>query len=141
MQQLTQQDAISFITGGNAIFTLKSLKTQTRFTYKVYYDKSNFIVYVLTGNDNTANYSYMCHIIPDTMEMKKITNSKFTPNSTAYVAFEYVFYNLLTRQTMPKVEIWQSGRCCRCGRLLTVPESIESGIGPECAGKERRFAL
>lgn len=27
------------------------------------------------------------------------------------------------------------GRCCVCNRKLTHPESIESGIGPECARK------
>jgi len=27
-------------------------------------------------------------------------------------------------------------RCYRCGKLLTEPESIESGIGPICAGRE-----
>ena len=30
----------------------------------------------------------------------------------------------------------QSTRCYRCGKLLTEPESIESGIGPICAGRE-----
>lgn len=29
----------------------------------------------------------------------------------------------------------KSGRCWRCNRKLTVPSSIESGIGPECASK------
>jgi hypothetical protein len=33
------------------------------------------------------------------------------------------------------VVIWHEGRCGRCGRRLTVPESIESGYGPECIGK------
>lgn len=28
-----------------------------------------------------------------------------------------------------------SGRCARCGRLLTVPASIHRGFGPDCAGK------
>lgn len=27
------------------------------------------------------------------------------------------------------------GRCCRCNKKLTTPESIEAGIGPICAGK------
>jgi hypothetical protein len=26
-----------------------------------------------------------------------------------------------------------AGKCGRCGRKLTVPQSIETGIGPECA--------
>ena len=29
-------------------------------------------------------------------------------------------------------EFWHEGRCCRCGKRLTVPESIQGGIGPEC---------
>jgi hypothetical protein len=30
-------------------------------------------------------------------------------------------------------KIHHEGRCGKCGRLLTVPESVETGIGPECA--------
>lgn len=33
---------------------------------------------------------------------------------------------------MEEAEWWHEGRCGRCGRRLTVPESIESGFGPEC---------
>lgn len=29
----------------------------------------------------------------------------------------------------------QSGKCQRCGRKLTTPESIKRGMGPDCAGK------
>ena len=31
-----------------------------------------------------------------------------------------------------KADGWHEGRCGRCGRKLTVPESIEAGYGPEC---------
>lgn len=31
--------------------------------------------------------------------------------------------------------IYHLGRCGRCGRALTVPSSVESGFGPECAGR------
>ena len=34
----------------------------------------------------------------------------------------------------PKAEVWHEGSCGRCGRKLTVPESIENGLGPVCAG-------
>ena len=30
-------------------------------------------------------------------------------------------------------EIMHEGRCCRCNRTLTHPDSIKTGIGPECA--------
>lgn len=34
-----------------------------------------------------------------------------------------------------KAYAMKSGKCYRCGRLLTHPQSILSGIGPECAKK------
>jgi hypothetical protein len=33
------------------------------------------------------------------------------------------------------LEVWHEGRCGACGRRLTVPESIERGLGPECYGR------
>jgi hypothetical protein len=37
---------------------------------------------------------------------------------------------------LPKgLKVHHEGRCCRCGRKLTVPESIETGLGPECASR------
>lgn len=33
---------------------------------------------------------------------------------------------------MEQAEWWHEGVCGRCGRRLTVPESIETGFGPEC---------
>ena len=42
---------------------------------------------------------------------------------------------LTTKAALPKtVEVWHEGICGRCGRKLTVPESVERGLGPECAG-------
>ena len=31
--------------------------------------------------------------------------------------------------------VFHDGKCGRCGRKLTVPESIQSGLGPVCAGQ------
>lgn len=36
-------------------------------------------------------------------------------------------------QALGRIEVWHEGRCGRCARRLTVPESILIGIGPECA--------
>ena len=30
------------------------------------------------------------------------------------------------------LRVYHEGKCCRCGRTLTTPESIKKGIGPEC---------
>jgi hypothetical protein len=45
-------------------------------------------------------------------------------------------FNQLANNNLPDTcQLWHEGRCGRCGRRLTVPESIASGIGPECAAK------
>jgi hypothetical protein len=42
----------------------------------------------------------------------------------------------VTDGPMPaELEVWHQGSCGKCGRPLTVPESIASGIGPVCASK------
>jgi len=33
------------------------------------------------------------------------------------------------------IRFQHEGRCCVCARPLTNPESIDAGVGPECAGK------
>lgn len=33
---------------------------------------------------------------------------------------------------LEKADWWHEGVCGRCGRRLTVPESIDTGFGPEC---------
>lgn len=37
-----------------------------------------------------------------------------------------------------KCDIRHEGKCGRCGRALTRPESIDTGLGPECAAKMGR---
>lgn len=34
-----------------------------------------------------------------------------------------------------EAELVAAGRCRRCGRLLTDPESVSRGIGPDCESK------
>ena len=34
-----------------------------------------------------------------------------------------------------EAELVDAGRCARCGRRLTDPQSLERGIGPDCYGK------
>jgi hypothetical protein len=48
------------------------------------------------------------------------------------MAAAWLFGHLLERRPLPRCTVHHEGRCGRCGRTLTVPESIESGFGPEC---------
>jgi hypothetical protein len=130
-------DALVFATAGSSIFTIVSKKTQARFTFRM--DKSDdgkiFFVKVLTGSDNTSDYTYLGTIKnAEKAPFVHGRKSKITPDATSAKAFSWVWPHLLEGE-MDEIEFWHEGRCGRCARLLTVPESIARGIGPDCAEK------
>jgi Family of unknown function (DUF6011) len=126
------EDAMAFVQGGNAIFTVVSTKTGTRFTYKVTeMERGNgFLVGVLTGPDNNDSYRYMGII--NQYGFKATKNSKIAQDAPSWIAFKWVYWQLSKGQLLDTVEIWHAGRCGRCGLTLTVPSSISSGFGPKC---------
>lgn len=133
---IEHSSALKFIKGGNALFTVRSLKTQQRLTFKILKDRNEegkFKVYVLNGSDNTRNYRLIG--ILDSNSPFLQSTSVHVKELPCFIAFDYIYSNLCIGKEMPLLEIWHEGRCCRCGRVLTVPESIAMGIGPECAFK------
>ena len=138
--------AIEFITAGNATFTFKSVSTGNWFTYKSEvkeeFGNQKIIVRLLNGSDNTSSFTYLCTIkIVNGLPMLLRERSKISKEAKSWIVFDMAFYKLLVGLPITNLEIWHEGRCCRCGRKLTVPESIEAGIGPECAGKANMFNL
>lgn len=135
-------DARTFITAGNAYLTLRSARTGTRYTYRVSKHKSVaglFFVSTLYGSDNTGDYAYL-GIIRDN-QFSLTSKSRFDMDSPQFKAFSWAWQQLWRNDTLPDVlELWHEGRCGKCGRLLTVPESIANGIGPECAKRFRAEA-
>lgn len=119
---------------GHAIFTVSNVKTGNRFTYKVTEcdDKPGlYFVNVLTGADNTSDYAYLGTVRSGQYAHGR--KSRITEDALSAKAFTYVWNHL--DGLPPCVEVHHAGRCLRCGRMLTVPESIEMAYGPECAKK------
>jgi NADH:ubiquinone oxidoreductase subunit D len=130
--QLTETEHIkSFLLGVNALFTMVGV--ESRFTYKVKQlkrDPDNVrAVYVLSGPNNTADYMRIGTIRVDLNEFE--ARNSLTPSARA---FNWVFARLVRGLSIAPVQVLHHGRCCKCGRTLTTPESIQSGIGPICAG-------
>ena len=122
-----------FIFAGNARFTIENPNTGNRFTYWVRKakDRENFyFVRVLTGPDNTSDYSYLGTI--DGRHYKHGWKSRIKPTAPSSRAINWLMVHL---DNLGLVKVHHEGRCGRCGRVLTVPESIITGFGPECAGK------
>jgi hypothetical protein len=147
MTQFTDPNAVrEFVLAGNALFTIESTGTGVRFTYKVVASKDEgtragrgvYFVSLLTGPENTSDYSYL-GIIPkdDPMSFRLTAKSCAGEQAPSVIAFKWFWRQVSAGRLPASVKAWHEGRCgrCGCGRTLTVPESIERGIGPECAGK------
>jgi hypothetical protein len=127
-------DARAFVLAGNALFTLVSKKTGTRFTYRVRQSKDGKVHFValLNGPDNESDFAYMGTIHSDNV-FTRTAKSRMSPNAPSFIAFAWAWKKLSAGQLPEDLEVWHEGHCGRCGRTLTVPASIERGIGPECA--------
>lgn len=132
-----------FITAGDAIFSI-SCPDGTHHTYRVQHVPANgqwpeaWFVKLFTGSDNSDNraYTYLGKLDTFTGQVQLTAKSCRTD--------DHISVRLLNRVL---ARVWaddhaayeqhgyathHEGRCGLCGRRLTVPESIEEGIGPEC---------
>lgn len=130
---LPHSEAIGFILGGKSFFTIKNPKTSNRFTFKCvkHKEKDIFFVSVLTGPDK---YDFTGTIFED-MTYSHSSKSNIGSDSQSNKVFKYVFTSLKNKTLPEFIQIWHSGKCGRCGRKLTTPESIQSGYGPGCLKK------
>lgn len=136
--ELVGEVAKVFILAGNATFTLVSKKTGVRFTYRVRASKSGgprYFVSVLTGSNNESDYEYLGTIFPEGLRYYHGKKSRISPTAPSAKAFEWFFGRLIAGRPTEEAEIHHCGKCGKCGRKLTVPTSIEIGLGPECADK------
>jgi hypothetical protein len=135
----TAAAALKFMRAGKASVTLRSKKTGTRFTYRISVSDDGlcYFVGVLTGADNESAYSYLGRISRDIFWLgRKVPRpGDISRDAPSAKAFDWAWRALVKGQLPEQLEIFHEGRCGRCARKLTVPESIQSGFGPECLGK------
>lgn len=141
-----------FVCAGKAIFTLeipvnyqKSHNTKPHYTFRINrkdatmnFPETWFISY-LTGPDNTKDYTYLGILGTKEGEVYLTKKSGLKEDSVIVKLLKRVFVNVWggTGQKIQDAgfDLHHEGRCGRCGRTLTVPESCLNGIGPECSKK------
>ena len=141
---LNPATTVAFLLAGNAHVTFQSRRTGTRFTYRVrqaparHYDQRRppHFVAVLTGSDNENGYSYL-GCIYDRTRYAHGRKSYVAKDAPSAVAFAWVWRKLMAGEMHPELGVWHEGRCGKCGRRLTTPESIAIGLGPTCARVDR----
>ena len=128
----------AYCLAGHAIFTARSLSTGQRFTYKVVKADGPgelWFVRLLSGPDNEGDYQYVGvvkrHWQAGHLEFALTGKSRAGREAPSVRAISWLVRNWEDA----RAEVWHEGSCGRCGRRLTVPESIASGIGPTCATK------
>lgn len=138
----TAAAAKAFALAGNATVTVVSKATGTRFTYRIKASDDGAVHFVslLGGADNETDYRYFGYIRRGVF-VHGGAKAKVGYDAPSAKAFDWV-WKALSRDLMPAtLEVWHEGRCGRCNRKLTVPSSIASGLGPECAGKFEAVGL
>ena len=137
----TATDAKAFILAGNARVTLVSERTGTRFTFQIKASAPDgsgrdpvHFVGVLSSADNLDGYRFLGTIFGGA-DFRLGRNSTIGADAPSAKAWAWVWKYLRADLLPPGCQIWHEGRCGRCARVLTVPESIASGIGPICAGR------
>lgn len=133
----------SYVLAGNATFTVRNPETGQRFTLRLVRPEETesqkeppWFAYYLNGPDNSSSFAYL-GMVPREAEGKALRlvrtkASKATPEAPVWRALAWL---LAGRLEDSRVEVWHEGSCGRCGRKLTVPESVATGLGPVCAQK------
>jgi len=131
---------------GMATGTFHNKNTGNRYTYKIMglkrinnqASKEIWFVKVLSGADNESNYSFLGSIqrrADNKFFFKRSEKSRVTEDAISLKTFIWISHHLQEGTLPGHIGIWHAGKCGRCGRTLTVPESIQSGYGPECVTK------
>ena len=103
-------------------------------------DDSIRFVKVLNGPDNSrsGDWMFLDFLRADTegsIMPHLMAGRKGRPDAPSFQALRWTLLQLSTNNLPDDLEIRHEGKCCKCGRALTVPSSIDSGIGPECSKK------
>lgn len=128
------KDIERFIRAGKAKFTVVSKRTGQRFTFRArtLRDKDITFVSVLNGPDNHSDYMYIGYFKTDAVRL--CAGKKGKPGATSFKAFDWILSNVSRANDIgDQMTFLHTGSCGRCGRELTVPESIRTGLGPVCS--------
>ena len=137
--QLTDpRDIRSFVLAGDALFTLENVDTGNHYTYRVRKSERTRSEYRFVSvlhrpeNADAKDYSYI-GMIAGASHLTRTKAVHISPDAQSVKAFNWFWELVRAGKPLPQqVQFWHAGRCARCGRVLSVPSSIASGVGPEC---------
>lgn len=137
---------------GATLVTVVSGRTGSRFTYEIKPKESNLIaegkpigkvwfVDLLTGPNNRKDFSALAVLTERSGRLcwHHAGASSISADAPSAQALRWVVQAIVdapddrAASALAKIELWHEGKCARCGRRLSRPDSITLGMGPECA--------
>jgi len=129
----------NFIFAGRSIFTLENNETGNYLTFRIKQMKRHgqpvsgqFTVECKNLGDKTYGYRVLGFVNTEARRFKLRWHDR---QDVGVVTWMWLLKNLGRLEDFTKLAIYHEGHCCKCGLPLTVPQSIDSGIGPECQRK------
>lgn len=126
-----------FVTAGKAVFTVQSV-TGRHYTYRVSDNpyrtgvRKSWFVSLLTGPDNTSDYTYL-GMLDESGNYWPTRKTTLPESSEPVRVLRWALRLVFTGGQVPAgYSLFHAGRCGRCGRQLTTPESVAAGLGPDC---------
>ena len=136
------QDIEKFIFAGNCTFTMFNSRTGKHLTYKVQKLKPHkkkpgttddvWFISALTGSNNEDDFAFIGSIrFPNAVcSYNHSAKAKLPKDDLRSISFAWFAQNI---NALPdSIRVFHEGTCAKCGRKLTVPESVKSGYGPSC---------
>lgn len=127
----------NFVLAGNSIFTIKSANSGNHWTFRVQFKTRKSGTVFLDGlffvQLMTAPQEFTYLGIIDRLTYRITSKSCRKATSTEHKVIQYLLKYMNDLILNKNFEFYHEGKCGRCGRSLTDPESIKRGIGPACA--------
>lgn len=122
-----------FFSAGRAVFTVDNGKG-THYTFRIGRKNEDQPLFVglLTGPDNENSFTYLGIFKPETNEIRLTAKSRYTDETLPVKVVRWAVKAVAANKIPEGYFIQHAGKCCRCGRTLTTPESVNRGWGPEC---------
>lgn len=149
--RLSGEVALSALTAGRAVVSLRSQRTGEFRTYRVSkFDTSphfsvDYRVVAGLNRDDDGRVTLrldgwtrigILYVNDEGVPHRFVRNMKTPVNSITIDGFHWMVDRLVNKTwDDEKAEIWHEGQCCKCGRRLTDPESIRLALGPICRGR------
>lgn len=137
--RIEQKDAISFILAGKAEFVLHSTKTNEDFKFVLtrkesINNKEEYIYFVNVMLSREKIYAGHIKFDNDKQEFYFMQGikGKMPASDRTIRSLLLVINKLFKYEIVNNLEIFHMGKCGACGKKLTTPESILTGLGPTC---------